>query len=319
MMTFVHRRIGLLILVIVTIAVMAALPAVDQQWTVALHEHKDRALIEVMGRSLFEGDAPGANDLVIFYLLGTLIAYYLGWRRPKIQGTLAWRPHTGFMICSAFMGGIYLVHGLKWMVGRARPGLVLDGWPFTQWYEFGPHFITEGIYRGSFPSGHTAQAFFLMALAYALAGDPTRRRMVRAAGGLIGIAVVTYTLAMGAARCMSFSHWLSDVVGSLLFGWIIMHCLYFYILQVPAQRRYFASTGKLPDMPRVWEILLVAYGFVMTIGIMMIVIGGRSIFILHLSWLLLLIPLGLLGCWIALERIFKLLNLLNARLNASVH
>ena len=27
---------------------------------------------------------------------------------------------------------------------------------FSEWYEFGPHFITEGIYRGSFPSGHSA-------------------------------------------------------------------------------------------------------------------------------------------------------------------
>jgi hypothetical protein len=219
------------------------------------------------------------------------------------------------MICSAFMGGIYLTHGLKWIVGRARPGLVLDGWPFTQWYEFGPHFITEGIYRGSFPSGHAAQAFFLMALAYTLAGDPTRTRGVRVAGGLIGIGVVVFTLAMGTARCMSFSHWLSDVVAALFFGWIIMHWLYFDILRVPDQRRYFVLTGRLPEMPLVWEMILAAYGLAMTVGIMMMVIGGRSVFILQISWLVLLIPIGILVSWMALKRIFRLLNLLNAGLN----
>lgn len=316
MIAMLRRKIGLLTLIVVTIAVMSALATLDRQWTLAFHEHKNRVLVDIMGRTLFEGDAPGANDPIILYLLGVIIAYYLGWRRPEIKSTLAWRPQTGFMLCSALAGGVYLTHGLKWIVGRARPGLILDGWPFTQWYEFGPHFITEGIYRGSFPSGHTAQAFLLMALAYALAGDPTRRRSCRVAGGLIGIAVVAFSLAMGTARCMSLSHWLTDVVGALLFSWILMHWLYFDILQVPAQRQYFALNGRLPEMPPVWELILAAYGLAMTIGIVMMAIGGRSIFILRISWLLLLIPVGMLVTWMALKRILNLINLLNSRLDA---
>lgn len=318
MMISLGRRIGLISLILVTAAIMFGLAPVDRQWTMVLHEHENRALVEFMGRTVFEGDTPGANDPIILYLLCAAVAYYLGWRRPEIKSTLAWRPQTGFMLSSALIGGIYLTHGLKWMVGRARPGLVVGyDWPFTHWFEFGPHFVTEGIYRGAFPSGHTAQAFFLMAIAYALAGDPTQRRHLRIAGWLIGIAAVVFSLTMGIARCMSLNHWLTDVVGAMLFGWILMHWLYFDILRVPAQRQYLALHGRLPDMPRIWELILAAYCFVMTTGIMMIVIGGRSISVLQISWMLLLVPVGMLISWMALKRISHLLNLLNTRLNAS--
>lgn len=318
MMGLLRRRIGLTALIIVTAALMFGSATVDREWTLILHAYDNPAFTEFMGRTLFEGDAPGANDAIIVYLLCAAVFYYLAWRRPGFKPAMVWRPQTGFMLSSAFYCGILLVHGLKWMVGRARPGLVLEhNWPFTQWYEFGPHFVSEGFYSGAFPSGHTAQAFMLMALAYALAGDPTQRRCCRTIGWLVGIIAVGFSLTMGAARCVSLNHWLTDVLGAILFGWILLHWLYFDVFRVPAQRQYLALYGRLPEMPCAWELILAVYGLAMTVGIMMIVIGGRSIWVLQASWMLLLIPLGMLVSWMALKGISQLLNLLNTRLNSA--
>ena len=57
------------------------------------------------------------------------------------------------MLVSALVCGVYLIHGLKWAVGRARPGLVIEQlMPFTHWYEFGPHFSPKAFIGGPFPA-----------------------------------------------------------------------------------------------------------------------------------------------------------------------
>ena len=297
MKRFSHYRrlpIGLLGLILMTVLIMTGVVFVDRDWTLFLSHHKLPRLMEFMGQTLFEGEPPGANDPIVIYLLLVVVYYFFGWFRPWLKLPLLLRPHTGFMLTSALVGGLYIVHGLKWVVGRARPGLVIKhGWPFTDWFEFGPHFITEGIYYGSFISGHTAQAFMLMGIAYALAGDPLLRRPYRILGWVIGFMVLLFSLTMGVARCMSLSHWVSDILGALLSGWIIMHWLYHYILRVPDQRRYLAAHGRLPQMPKLWELSISGYLLLVTIGAMQVVLGIRSILLLHLNWLILMIPLGL--------------------------
>lgn len=300
---------GLAALVVATLLVMAGATVVDQSWTLALSRHSLPRLVAFMGDSVFEGESLGANDLVIFMLLGAVAAYYAAWRWPKSAKLVAWRPQTGFILASALTTSVYLVHSLKWIIGRARPDLVLGHKAvFSHWFAFGPYFVTDGIFYGSFPSGHTSQAFILMAGAFALAGDPLASRSVRALGWLWGLLALAFSLAMGAARCMTLSHWLSDVLGSIGLGAICMHLLFFKILRVQDQRRYAADHGRPPELPQGWEIILCLHALPGVIGGMALVIGMRSIWLGRSLWLMALVPSGALLVWLAWRKSTGLLH-----------
>lgn len=308
-MTTIKRHKGLFIIILLAAALMAGVAAVDRQWTIGLHEHKWPVLERWMNRSVFEGDAIGLNDPVIFFLMGVIMMYYLGWRSGKMTRMAALRPQCGFVLTSALIGAVYLVHSLKWIVGRARPAEVLHGgWPYTHWFSFGPHFVTEGIFSGSFPSGHTAQIFILMTITYALAADPFSFRTVRIFGWFWALVSLALASGMAAARCMSLSHWLSDCLGSILFGWMIMHLLYFDILRVPDQRRYVQIHGNLPELPPVWEIMLCLYLFAATLGIMALLIGIKALIVDQGPWLVLMVPAGAAIIWLARQRSLSLLQ-----------
>ncbi|MDJ0780538.1 MAG: phosphatase PAP2 family protein [Desulfosarcinaceae bacterium] len=262
-----------------------------------------------MDRTLFEGEWMGGGDPVVLVLIIAAVGYYLTWKgvfRPALD---RWRPHLGFALTSALITAIQVVHSLKWVMGRARPKEVLErGLAFSHWFEFGPHYVTDGIYRGSFPSGHTAQVFLLMALAYVLAADPLRSHSVRRLGWIWGAFALLYTLIMGVGRCMSFSHWLSDVIGALFLSWVGMHFIYFHLLRVPEQVRFYRRWGQHPQTPLVWEMQLCAWCLGLFIGAMGTLLGMRALLRdegrLALGFLL----LGLTLTWVGLRRSSLLLG-----------
>ena len=155
---------------ILAAAAIVVVQGLDERWTQWISDHRWPQAVKFMVRSLFEGEGFGGGDPVVLFLLAAVIGYYIAWKRPEGRmGPL--RAQLGFVLSSAIVWALGLVHALKWSIGRARPYQVLYGEdPFTAWYEFGPHFVSEGVYHGSFPSGHTAQAALLLTLAYLLAG-----------------------------------------------------------------------------------------------------------------------------------------------------
>jgi membrane-associated phospholipid phosphatase len=246
---------------------------------------------------------------VMFLLLAAVAAYYAAWRRPGSGKIAMWRPQTGFVLASALVTGIYLVHGLKWIIGRARPDLVLQHKAaFSHWFAFGPLFVTDGVFYGSFPSGHTSQAFLLMAVAFVLAGDPLAGKPIRILGWLWGVLALVFSLAMGVARCMTLSHWLSDILGSIFLGGICMHLLYFKVLRVPDQRRYAGRHGRLPELPQAWELIFCLHVLLGTIGVMALVIGARALWIGKSPWLAAMVPTGGLLIWVAWQKSSTLLH-----------
>lgn len=302
-MRHLNKHKGLLLIIVLAAVSMAGIVAVDEQWTTSLQAHKWPLLEQWMNSSIFDGKALGANDPVVFYLLGVILMYYTGWRFSNLKQITPLRPQCGFVLTSAVTGAVCLVHSLKWVVGRARPGEVfLEGWPYSHWFAFGPHFVTEGVYHGSFPSGHTAQVFILMSIAYALAGDPFNGRWIRAAGWIWGAFCVGLSLAMAAARCMSQSHWIADSLGSILFGWALMHLLYFHILKVPDQQHYIRTRGRLPALPPVWEIVLCAYICIGMLGITAVLLGAKAVVVHQGPWLVLMVPIGAGLIWMARQR-----------------
>jgi membrane-associated phospholipid phosphatase len=299
----------LVTIVLVGALAMFATACVDLRWTEAIGGVSYPWFEEMMGRSIFEGEGFGANDTVILLLVGSIVVYYMGWRIPANRKWVLWRPQTGFILVSAVTSAVYVVHALKWVIGRARPDLVLhQGLPFSHWFTFGPHFISDGVFHGAFPSGHTSQMFILMTLAYVLAGDPLLPKQIRRIGLSWSVVALIASLAMGLARCMTHSHWLTDIVGSMFLSWFIIHLLYFHILRVPDQRRFLAANEESPAVPGAWEIIFCIHLLVGVLGATVIILGIRAMFIqkgVILAWL---IPIGLVGLWFAMKRSAELIS-----------
>ncbi len=288
-----HR--GLICLLLGSVVALGWATVVDYPLTKWLAGNGWPAFAEFMGRSLFEGELPGGGDLVIFFIIGVFCFYAVSLRATAPDRVAAWRPALGFMVVGLVLTAFAYVHTLKWLVARARPHLVFDGhYAFSAWYEIGPHFITEGIYRGSFTSGHTAQAFVMMVLAYALAGSPTAGRGLKTAGWGVGALVVVYTLGMGLARCMSVSHWVTDVVGAMVISWVTLHVLYFDIMKVPQQQRHRTALARTGGLRTGWELLLVFYLVALFLGILVSGIGLRALWVAQSRWLAILLVPGIL-------------------------
>jgi membrane-associated phospholipid phosphatase len=293
---------SLVLLIIFSVAVMAAATVFDLCVTAALGRHQWPALSKFMARSVFKGALPGANDGVILLLLVATAVYFLAgrWRKGWFRGL---RPLAGFVLTASLITAVFMVHGLKLMVGRARPNLVFDeNLPYTQWFTFGPHYIYDGTFSGAFPSGHTAQAFLLMTLAYILLGDPLFSKPVKNLGWIWGGIALGFALLMGSARCMSQSHWLTDVLGSIGLGWVWMHVIYFGLLRVPDQRQYLSAFGTLPKLPMAWELLLCLYILLITLGIVMTGVGMHGILLGRTLWLTIIIPAGVALIWFAFQK-----------------
>jgi|GEM_PF-3100750 len=147
---------------------------------------------------------PGSHDdysfwwLVNFYgeipswiAIGLAALAYLGsltvssWKAALSR----FRPHLLFVLFTAALGPGLLTQGLKALFNRPRPDDVLG---FLSVFVIGP-----ADHDRSFPSGHTAMAFVLLALAFLVPKTKPRRRALAAAvfalwGCAVGLARVVY-------------------------------------------------------------------------------------------------------------------------------
>lgn len=161
---------------------------------------------------------PGAHEdfsfwwLVNFYgevptwtVVGLAALACLGSRlvRPLKASLGRFRPHLLFLLGTAALGPGLLNQGLKALFNRPRPDDVLG---FLPAFVIGPADHDRG-----FPSGHTAAAFVLLALAFLV---PRAKPLLRTlAGGVF----VLWGCAVGLARVVYGAHYPSDV----LFGAIL--------------------------------------------------------------------------------------------------
>ena len=288
------RYFLLLFIAVLLIVTMFGIVGVDYSWTVDLNANQAKALADFMSRTLFEGEGFGGGDPAILFLIFVLFAYLSAWGVLPFHRFNNWRPQLGFIIGSAPVVALFIIHSLKWVVGRARPREVIrQGMVYTDWHELGPHYITEGIYRGSFPSGHTASVLLLLSIAYILAADRYQSAATRLSGWIWGLVVLLYCLTMAVSRSMTFSHWIGDSLFTILAGWLTMHCMYYWVLQIPGQIAFFQKRGYHPELPKLWELRLVGYLFLVTLGMTAIGLGLRAFQEQPLPWLAGLIVPGL--------------------------
>ncbi|MEE4313230.1 MAG: phosphatase PAP2 family protein [Desulfofustis sp.] len=304
-----HHTILLAAIILFAAAAMTALVPFEIPLTRFVSAHRANWFVELMGDSLFELEQPGGGDLVVIFLIVSVLLY-IGSSLvdsdcsrlpviPRLQRALLVRPmicdalrrhrlRLEFLLVSSFCCSILMVKTLKWIMARPRPKRILfGGEPFSNWYEFGPYFLDHGLYRASFPSGHAALAITLIGLAYVViySGSWYRRP---ARGSLLLLSILVFAAAMATARIMSIAHWPTDVAFSLFGGWLLIHCLFFYGLRVASLQgdsyRYRGQT----DIPPAWRAFrLCWYLSLLCLAFVMVVLGLRHFFFDHWPWLIL--------------------------------
>jgi membrane-associated phospholipid phosphatase len=303
----VSRKTQLLLLALLCLwaAVMLWLPRVDYRWTAQLTPRRHHPLAVLARRTLFQGQLPGATDPAALFALATVWLYVRANSNGASRRLVAARPVLGYLLVSALFAGFAVVHAAKLVLGRARPLDVLSRQhlPYTEWYQTGKRYLAGGLFRGSFPSGHTAAVFALLALAYALAFDPAAGRRQRAAGAAVAAFSLAAAGVMTVANAMGGNHWLSDGVGAIGLVWLIVHLLYFPVLDVPGQRRSLREAlarGEDPPLPRFWEARLCGSGLLALAGAALLALGLRAFAVQRpptLAWLLLPGAALLLAGW----------------------
>lgn len=298
------------LLILLFPAVMIPLGFYDQEWTFYLHDNQHALFYKLMKRSVFHSGKIGASDPAIILQLVILVSYFAYSIKRRQKAFHTFRPFLGFFVFCGLFTGLGLVHSIKWVVGRARPNLIFNEGKFffTEWYEFGPQFVTDGVFYGSFPSGHTATIFLLITIAYWFIGHPFGTFKSKMFGWFWGVSIMVYSSGMIIGRSMSFDHWLTDSVGIVLLSWIFIHLIYYRILKIPAQVRYVAAKGQYAPLPRYWELSLLWRLFFITLGVMSVLIAARGLMIGRDSWLVLVAIPGAVIAYFLLKSVFQQYN-----------
>ncbi len=277
---------GLLLILVGTALGAAHVARIDYPWTLALHRSDWKPLSSFMARSVFEGEGIGGSDAAVALIALSLILYGLSCWRPGKARLARVRPYLGFVFTYGVVSCFLMTHSLKWIVGRARPSLVLKkGMDFTHWFQFGPHLPADGSSLGSFPSGHTGLVFAFMALAYVWFDRCSASCRAPTGGGLLGLLALGYAFLMAAARSMSLSHWISDGLFTIALSWVVMHVLFHWVLRVPCQIRYAAAHRGRPFAPRWWELGFCCHAALAAAGLTLGGVGMRTLSLSGPDWL----------------------------------
>ena len=262
-------------------ATMAIITPFDYAIVFELSAYDYKPLSSFMNESIFEGDRFGAGDISTFFQIAALFLYVYAWLNSQRRSRIVQcRPYFGFVVTTSLVLNVFIVHGLKFALGRARPEMVIENQAaFSNWYEFGALFLPLETSVGSLPSGHTASAIIFMTIAYALAGDRYHPTGIRLFGWIIAGLSLAYALFMTAIRCISLYHWPTDCLFSIIFGCLVIHILYFWILQVPRQTGYIRRIRSLPPGPKFWELKLCWHIFLAALGVLAMLTGVRGMFI----------------------------------------
>jgi membrane-associated phospholipid phosphatase len=171
----------------------------------------------------YYGEAP-TWTIVILAALAYLVSFVSG--RPA-KSMARFRPHLLYLLSTAALAPGLINQGLKALVNRPRPG---DGLGFLPLFKIGP-----AAHDNGFPSGHTAAAFVLLALAFLV---PRSKPLLRA---LAGTGFIVWGIAVGVARVVYGVHYPSDV----LFGALVTLSVEI-ILWGAAFRRRIAAAPTTP-------------------------------------------------------------------------
>jgi membrane-associated phospholipid phosphatase len=187
-----------------------------------------------VNESLFDHGGFGLSDIVVFFLLGSLVAYFVsGFLLSRNSRWWVIRVYTGFIILTSTTMALSIVHAMKWALSRARPYDVLPNHLelYTPWFLPGRYTLAVGFNKGSFPSGHVATMTVLLLLFYLFARKPK----LQVLAWITLPATLASCAVMGWYRAMVASHWVSDNIASVCIAFAVCHWFYFSLIQVDDQ------------------------------------------------------------------------------------
>ncbi len=284
------KPVGLTFLALFSLLSMLLLSRVDYEWTFWLYNNRIDSWGEFMAQNLFDDGVFGGSDIGLLAQLILGVAFFCSTPRSRFPRLQPYRHYLGFALFSALVTGLGLVHSVKLIIGRARPYLVVKkGLPFSHWFEFGPHHISDGTFFGSFPSGHTATTILLITFTYIMVSNPSHSLRTRILGWTWGVLTLLFATGMAIGRSMMQHHWISDGIGIILLAWIAIHLIFFTILKVPQQVQYIKLHGKYPKQVGYWELRLLWRLLILDLAIMAAIFSIKAVIYQKAPWLILLI------------------------------
>ena len=219
---------------------------------------------DVSARSMFNGQSPGAQDLTYAAAI-LLVVAHLASLRPGLSRSWAQiRLWTGYYL-SCLLLFLVFNRGMKALIGRVRPLDVLRGdQDYSPLWLFGTYSLSEAASKGSFPSGHTTTAMFLLPLTFLLLHS-SRRFLAWPVFAL----ALSWGALVGAGRVFRGSHYPGDVL------WAMIVCLW---ISAYAAYHLFGLDRReqSPSLPNCWELRLTAWSAMAMFALFAAVIGIKQ-------------------------------------------
>jgi membrane-associated phospholipid phosphatase len=266
-------------------------------WNMALARNKPWLLwwSDVAGRSIFQGKSFGAQDLS--YVLITIVAglYVVTACSPRLRREwIVLRLWAGYYL-GCMLCFLVVNRGMKAFFGRGRPVDVLRGdVDYSSLWLLGPYSLPDALSKGSFTSGHTTTAMFLLPMAFLVLGSS-----YRAYAWVVFFLALLWGLILGWGRVLSGSHYPGDVL------WAMTMCLWicaFYYYHLFAMH----CPEAIPSNPPLWELRLLLWFPSGLLGLFIALIGlKQTIFNFFWYWPLVAIlgGIGFWMCWRHVERL----------------
>ena len=231
----------------------------DQEWSLWLHQNDIRIFSNWFDQSLLSGKNFGGADFPIFLGLCSALFYALGLLKPfeKFRSH-AWTSYLPSLLVLTTT----TTHALKISIGRARPYEVWSGKEtYSEWFQFGSHWIGDGLFSGSFTSGHTSSTITFLGIGlYLYNHQSVRKRLLYHVGALFFVILsFGYMVAMAVSRSMLAQHWITDTAGAVIIGSAWSYLLYFHIFRIHEQQIFYQKYKRTAVLPRLWEVWLVGY------------------------------------------------------------
>jgi membrane-associated phospholipid phosphatase len=255
-----------------------------------------------MNRSMFDGDGFGGQDVSYILMIISLIVHPISFIKPIKVRMESMRMYSGFLIAIGLTQTI-VGRAFKAIFARVRPYQVVDDHSlYSPMWTFGNYSIDDAISKGSFISGHTMTAIYLISFAFFMIKTHKPWKII--ISFLISIA---WAILMGFSRVVDVEHYPSDVFWSTVIGIAMVVWLYFVVFNIPKQ-----ESGELNQFEKGeefrWSLLFVIVTVLFTIAI----ISFRYIFLEIIYYQ----PIYVVFCsmlgYFLIRRMKKLMTVLNS-------
>ena len=181
-----------------------------------------------MNRSMFDGDGFGGQDVTYIIQISCFILYPISFINPLREKMKSIRMYTGFMIAVGLSQTI-VVRAFKAIFARVRPYKVVEDLSlYSHMWTFGKYSVDDAISKGSFFSGHTTTAIFLIVFAFLMIRTHKPWKIITSF--LISI---IWALFMGFSRIVDVKHYPSDVFWAIIICIPLTAWLYFDVFNIP--------------------------------------------------------------------------------------